>query len=246
MIGGGYYYEVFTFKPIKVVQIYDYLTDSWSYGATLPLGMEAPGVVATSGVYAPKRIYVLGGSDAQSRDYTFVYDPLTDSWSNGTSMPFPRGRFGVAVVDDIVYAIGGSGRLSSGTPVGVNERYTPFGYRSPLPTVQIISPEQNKTYDANNVTLTVNVNKSFSELSYSLSEEANVTITGNTTLTGLSNGMHNVTVYAKDEFENIGASETITFTIEVPFPTALVATASLTAVAVVGVGLLVYFKKRKH
>jgi hypothetical protein len=33
---------------------------------------------------------------------------------------------------------------------------------------------------------------------------------------------------------------------EAPFPTTLVAAASAASVAVVGVGLLVYFRKRKH
>jgi hypothetical protein len=60
--------------------------------------------------------------------------------------------------------------------------------------------------------------------------------------------LHNVTVYARDEFENTGASEIITFTVEEsgPFPTALVAAASGASTAVIVVGLLVYFKKRKR
>jgi hypothetical protein len=81
-------------------------------------------------------------------------------------------------------------------------------------------------------------------MGYSLDGRDNVTITGNTTLSGLSNGLHNVTVYARDEFENTGASETISFSIDVPFPATLVIT-SAAAVAIVGLVLLVYFKKRK-
>jgi hypothetical protein len=54
-----------------------------------------------------------------------------------------------------------------------------------------------------------------------------------------------LTVYAKDEAGNVGASETILFTVNVPFPTTLVI-ASVSTVAVVGIGLLVYFKKRKR
>jgi hypothetical protein len=71
---------------------------------------------------------------------------------------------------------------------------------------------------------------------------------GSTTLTGLSSGLHNVTVYAEDTFGNEGASETITFTVEVPepFPTTLVVATSIATVAMVSVGLLAYFKKRKH
>ena len=59
----------------------------------------------------------------------------------------------------------------------------------------------------------------------------------------MTNGVHNITVYAEDTFGNEGASGTIIFDIFVPefFPAALVA-ASVVTVSVVGVGLLVYFK----
>jgi hypothetical protein len=82
-------------------------------------------------------------------------------------------------------------------------------------------------------------------MGYSLDGRETVKITGNTTLSGLSNGLHNVTVYAKDEFENTGASETISFSVEAPFPTTLVV-ASTASVAAIGVGLLVYFRRRKR
>jgi hypothetical protein len=72
-----------------------------------------------------------------------------------------------------------------------------------------------------------------------------VSIAGNTTLTGLAYGDHNLTIYSKDEVGNTGASETIYFRVEVPFPTTLVI-ASFIPVVVVGAGVLVYFKKRKR
>jgi LPXTG-motif cell wall-anchored protein len=72
-----------------------------------------------------------------------------------------------------------------------------------------------------------------------------VSIGGNTTLSGLSNGAHSVTAYAQDAAGNIGASETISFSVETTFSTTLVI-ASMASVAVIGLGLLVYFKKRKH
>jgi hypothetical protein len=55
--------------------------------------------------------------------------------------------------------------------------------------------------------------------------------------------LHNVTVYACDSAGNIGASDTIHFNVEVPFPTTLVI-ASIASAAVMGIGLLVYYKKR--
>jgi hypothetical protein len=97
------------------------------------------------------------------------------------------------------------------------------------------------------VPLDFTVNETASQITYSLDGQENVTAAGNMTLTQLSNGAHNVTVYAADEAGNMGASETATFTVAVPepFPTVPVAAASVAAVAVVGVVLLVYFKKRK-
>jgi len=89
-------------------------------------------------------------------------------------------------------------------------------------------------------------------MGYSLDGQDNVTVSGNTTLTELMNGLHNVTVYALDEFENIGVSETVYFTVDVPepqpapFPTILVVTVSLLSVAIAGIGLVFYFKKRKR
>jgi integral membrane sensor domain MASE1 len=62
----------------------------------------------------------------------------------------------------------------------------------------------------------------------------------------LAYGYHNVTVYATDKLGNIGASETIYFNVEKP-PTALIAfVVIIVAVVSVGLGLIVYFKKRKH
>jgi hypothetical protein len=55
-----------------------------------------------------------------------------------------------------------------------------------------------------------------------------------------------LTIYAKDEAGNVGTSETILFTVDVPFPTTLVVAASGASVAIVGIGLFVYFKKRKR
>lgn len=67
---------------------------------------------------------------------------------------------------------------------------------------------------------------------------------GNTTLTDLSNGTHTLTVYVITERGR--ASQTVHFTVSLePLPTTLVVAASVAIVAVVGVGVLVYFKKRK-
>ncbi len=111
------------------------------------------------------------------------------------------------------------------------------------PKVSILSLE-NKTYSAASIPLDFIINERISQSTYSLDGQENVTINANTTLTGLSEGDHNVIVYATDEAGNIGASETIYFRIEF-FPTTLVI-ASVVTVAIIGIVLLVYFKKHKH
>jgi uncharacterized membrane protein YphA (DoxX/SURF4 family) len=83
-------------------------------------------------------------------------------------------------------------------------------------------------------------------MEYVLDGTEKVPVEGNLTL-HLPNGNHTLTVYATDEAGNVGASETISFSVDAPFPTALVAVVSEAfAGAFLIVGLLVYFKKRKR
>jgi parallel beta-helix repeat protein len=114
------------------------------------------------------------------------------------------------------------------------------------PKISVLSPV-NQEFNESSVPLLFTVDKQVNWIGYSLDGQDNVTTSGNTTLTGLPNGDHNVTVYATDQFGNAGASETSYFNVDAPepFPTTLVI-ASVITVAVVGVGLFVYFKKRKH
>jgi hypothetical protein len=112
------------------------------------------------------------------------------------------------------------------------------------PQIMLLSVA-NDTYEASAVPLVFAVNRTVSQISYSLDEEDNVIVDGNTTLAGLPNGEHCLTVYATDIVGNTGVSETVYFSVEVPFPTTMVIVPAA-SVAVLGVGLLVYFKRRKH
>jgi multisubunit Na+/H+ antiporter MnhC subunit len=77
----------------------------------------------------------------------------------------------------------------------------------------------------------------------------NMTVSGNTTLSGLPVGAHNLTVYAWDAFGNVGASQTVAFSVvssaSEPLPIIIAITASVACVAVSAVILLIYFKKRR-
>jgi len=229
------------------IWIYDTETDSWSEGKSGAIVVVQGAAGATTGVKAPQKVYVLGliVDALYPTVINQVYDPTTDTWATATTMPTTRSDFGIAVVNYILYVIGGYLRGSPNvTPTAVNEQYIPIGYSAP-PEIKIVSPE-NQTYNESSVPLVFTVNKPVNWLGYSLDGQDNVTITGNATLSELANGLHNITVYARDEFENTGASETISFSVEVPFPTTLVAAASAATIAVVGAVLLLYFRKRKR
>jgi hypothetical protein len=111
------------------------------------------------------------------------------------------------------------------------------------PVISILSTEGK--YDTSDVFLNFTVNEVISQITYSLDGQNKVMIPENITLAELGNGDHNVTVYATDLAGNRG-SETMYFSVEIPFPSLLVATASVITVIVVSLGLIVYFKKRKR
>jgi hypothetical protein len=108
---------------------------------------------------------------------------------------------------------------------------------------KITSPE-NRTYDTGSIPLNFTVNAVVSQITYCLDGDEKISISGNTTLAGLANGEHNLTVYATDEAGNMSASEIVYFSLEVPFPTTMVI-APVASVAFVGVGLMVYLKRKR-
>jgi hypothetical protein len=94
--------------------------------------------------------------------------------------------------------------------VGTSDRL-PFTVGE-APSISVLSPLNQTLFSSNNP-LTITTSEPFSWLQYSLDGQANVTVNGNMTLTWLSSGLHNLTVYACDEAGDIGASQTIHFTV---------------------------------
>ncbi len=215
---------------------------------------------ATTGAMAPKMIYVMGGVPgfAPPFDQNYAYNPKEDGWIIAASLPAPKSSFAVAVVNDLVYVIGGT-TVNYGVITASVEQYTPIGYETSdpsydgtAPEIAVLSPE-NKTYYTANVTLSFTVNEPVSSMHYELDGETAVEISGNTTIARLAIGVHNITVSAVDAAGNMGVSETVTFTIAKEteaFPIRLAAAAAIVIaaivlVAAVSIGLSVYLKKRK-
>jgi hypothetical protein len=146
-------------------QIYDTETDSWTMGEPVPNPVTNAVAGVTTGEFAPKRIYVLGGrinGAGSESNFNQVYNPEADSWEVGAAMPTARYSFAVAVINDTLYALGGY-RLNNPSPkvvtlcvaksvnfirgnsLAVNEQYTPIDYgtiSSPSPS-PLLSPSES-------------------------------------------------------------------------------------------------------
>lgn len=70
---------------------------------------------------------------------------------------------------------------------------------------------ENQTYNTTNIPINFTVDENILQASYSLDGQANVTTAGNSTLTGLTLGAHNITVYVWDDSGKVGASQTVNF-----------------------------------
>jgi Rieske Fe-S protein len=77
------------------------------------------------------------------------------------------------------------------------------------PEITIISPEDGVTYETTTVDLEYSINEPTRWVNYTLDGAGNVTISGNTTLEKLSNGPHNLTIYAEDLAGNIGSNAVV-------------------------------------
>ncbi|XHH10177.1 MAG: Kelch repeat-containing protein [Candidatus Bathyarchaeia archaeon] len=221
------------------IQVYDTVTDSWSTVSSRPSSFDLYGAGGvTSGVMAPSRIYFF------MDNVTNIYDPNIDSWATGASMPTIRYCTGVTVVADTFFVVGGRsgswGYFVDMHASAVTEQYIPVGYVNVCP---VVSP-QNKTYNECNVPLTFAADKLASRISYSLDGKENVTITGNITLTGLTNGNHTLIINAKDEFGN-DVSETINFKVEAPEAFSISFVLGFFGVSV-GLAVLGLFVYKKH
>jgi N-acetylneuraminic acid mutarotase len=251
--------KIYAIGLSRLNQVYDPETDKWSilnsnmpYNSTGLMGYgdfeTAAGV--TSGVLAPKSVYVF------SESLTIVYDPKTDNWTSGARMPGERGGYGITVLNDTFYAIGGGNLpydfFDDYYPVPTNQRYLPVGYGTPDPAYLLettapaifFSKPPNAAVNNSSLPLTFTINKPVEWIRYSLDGKDNATVNGNFTLTDLANGAHNLTVYAQDTFGNVGA-ETINFKVALPSPILIAAVIFGVLVAALATGLFAYRKIRR-
>jgi len=131
------------FEPrlnLDTTQIYDTISDKWSLGKPAPVIIWQAAAGATTGELAPKQIYVVGGSVgfAAGSDQNYAYNPQNHTWIRAAPMPTARFNPSCAVVDDLLYVLGGGQGMSG---LAVNEQYTPIGYGTTDPTYQTPTPQ---------------------------------------------------------------------------------------------------------
>jgi N-acetylneuraminic acid mutarotase len=198
-----------TLSIVNSNQVYNTQTDTWTTAAPLPGTSSYGTAAATTGYSAPKAIYYIGGFSGQDfRQTAKTFNLSNNTWSDIEPMPTARGYLGLVTVNDLLYAIGG---FDGTNYLTTNERYQPVGYGSVAPIVQITSPE-NRTY--REVTLDYATNRGVNWLGYSLDGHANVTVTAPVTMHGLSQGGHQIVMYANDSQGNMGTSNTVHFSID--------------------------------
>ncbi len=122
------------------------------------------------------------------------------------------------------------------------------------PIILDLSPE-NQTYNTTDIPLNFTVDEETSRIPHTVWMEMTASlIVGNSTLTDLSVGAHNLTVCAVDTAGNVGNSTTVQFTVvnptpspsTDPFPTASVIAAFVAFVVAVVLTILVYVKWMKR
>lgn len=97
-------------RGMKPVEVYDPNTNSWKKGAMPPLEMHHYQAVPYKG-----KIYVMGAFSGGYPHETpiphiYIYDPATDTWTQGDEIPADRrrGAAGVAIYKDKFYLLGGA------------------------------------------------------------------------------------------------------------------------------------------
>ena len=119
------------------VEVYDIAKDQWIKNDIPPMPLPLD---HTASVIYEGKIYVVGGflKHKVPTDKLFIYDPQTNEWQEGKSLPSPRGAMGAEFVNGILYVVGGVN--ASHIPVNTNLAYDPktdtWSTKSPMPTAR--------------------------------------------------------------------------------------------------------------
>ncbi len=104
---------------------------------TFPDGTTQTTAVTGGGGGVPSGFMILGNTSTAPAGYTYTGKTIDASWSTKASMPTARGAFGLGVVNNKVYVIGG---IDGSTPLATNEEYDPatntWANKTPMTTAR--------------------------------------------------------------------------------------------------------------
>jgi N-acetylneuraminic acid mutarotase len=111
------------YSVTTAVEMYDPTADTWTRMSNMPSGRCGH---ATCTYYG--KIYVFGGVSpdgySSATNNVYIYDPQTDTWTQKADMPYANAFCGIAVVNEIIYLIGGTTKLFS-SPISTVIAYDP-------------------------------------------------------------------------------------------------------------------------
>ena len=189
--------KIHAFGALLGHYVYDPEIDEWETGESKNTNIYYPVAVVSTGIFAPKRIYILGAASPYWNNPSNISppagsmcNPKTGNWTKIDSIPQGHFAGGAVVIEDRIYLIGGGEAAWAGGlwSSDYNDMYTPFLFGS-TPEVSITSPE-NMIYTQTTIPLEFIVNEPTSWIGYTLGGQPNVTITENTNLTILTEGRH--------------------------------------------------------
>ena len=173
--------------------VYDSANDSWSSVAmsSSPFNILngrggqlwwSQAVAATTGAMASKLIYVFFANYPYAKVLpNLIYYFSAKSWGTGADVPTYRVNFGIAVLNDTFYAIGGrtynypfpDDNYFTVAESAANEQYLPVGYGTPDPTYQTPTPEPTPS-----PLVTASLSESASALNYGNKINFTVSVNG--------------------------------------------------------------------
>jgi N-acetylneuraminic acid mutarotase len=245
-------------------KVYDPSTDSWETKTnilTARYGLLAN--VVNDKIYCMSGVKALGyNQGVEQLNVTEVYDPSSNTWTTKAPMSNPAGYVS-AVVDNKIYVIGpgltqvydpstDSWSTASPSPIDITAGGANGIAAAAAATTGTMAPKRIYVYDGSSLQVYDPQTDSWTfgtapptKRQYLGIANVNDTLYFIGGITDHPSGLPWYVLYlpTNEQYTPIGYG---TLPEQQPFPTALVATASGLSVAVVGLGLLVYFKKRKH
>ena len=242
---GGFESAGSTVKPSNKTEAYDPITDTWTVKAEMPYP-----AVDHSSVVVGVKIYVLTSPFQIDRNHVVnspiqIYDTKSNSWSLGSFLPTTQSSADAALILDeqgreLIYIFGGGGYGDYSDLVQI---YDPendvWGVGSPMPTPRqgmAVAVVNNQVYALGGATsggaygTILSTNERYTPL-----ESDSSLPTPTPSPTASDSSLHTPT--PTSTASPIPEPET--------FLTTLVIVSVIT-VAIIGVGLLLYFEKRKH